>query len=58
MTDTDLVRLCDAARALPALMVTLAPESASPQQIAALTGAGAVVSQGHSDCSYEVAQAA
>lgn len=58
MTDTDLARLCDAARALPALMVTLAPESASPQQIAALTGAGAVVSLGHSDCSYEVAQAA
>ena len=58
MTDDDLTRLCDAARRLPALRVTLAPESASPQQIAALTGAGAVVSLGHSDCSYDEAMAA
>ncbi|HRM76172.1 MAG TPA: N-acetylglucosamine-6-phosphate deacetylase, partial [Paracoccus sp. (in: a-proteobacteria)] len=58
MTDDDLTRLCDAARRLPALMVTLAPESATPQQIAALTGAGAVVSLGHSDCSYDEAMAA
>ncbi len=58
MTEDDLNRLCDAARRLPALMVTLAPESATPQQIAALTGAGAVVSLGHSDCSYDEAHAA
>ena len=55
MNDEDLARLCDAARRLPALMVTLAPESASPQQIAALAGAGAVVSLGHTDCSYDEA---
>ena len=54
----DLTRLCDAARALPALMVTLAPESATPEQIAALAGAGAVVSLGHTDCSFEAAQTA
>ena len=30
-------------------MVTLAPESATPEQIAALAAAGAVVSLGHSD---------
>ena len=30
--------LCDAARRLPALIVTLAPESATPAQIAALAG--------------------
>ena len=58
MTGEDLTRLCDAARALPALMVTLAPESATPDQIATLAGAGAVVSLGHSDCSYETALAA
>ncbi|MCF3973358.1 N-acetylglucosamine-6-phosphate deacetylase [Paracoccus salsus] len=54
----DLARLCEAARALPVLMVTLAPESASPQQIAALAGAGAIVSLGHSDCDFETARAA
>ena len=58
MGDDDLARLCEAARRLPALMVTLAPEAATPQQIAALTGAGAVVSLGHSDCTYDEAQAA
>jgi N-acetylglucosamine-6-phosphate deacetylase len=58
MQAEDLARLCDAARTLPALMVTLAPESASPEQIAALSDAGAVVSLGHTDCSFEVAQAA
>jgi N-acetylglucosamine-6-phosphate deacetylase len=58
MTAEDLSRLCDAARALPALMVTLAPESASPDQIATLSAAGAVVSLGHSDCTCEVALAA
>lgn len=55
MGPDDLARLCEAARRLPALMITLAPESASAEQIATLTGAGAVVSLGHSDCSYETA---
>lgn len=58
MNGDDLARLCAAARTLPALMVTLAPESATPEQIAALAGTGAVVSLGHSDCSHEAAQAA
>ncbi|MDR0809265.1 MAG: N-acetylglucosamine-6-phosphate deacetylase [Gemmobacter sp.] len=58
MTAEDLVRLCDAARALPALMVTLAPESVTAEQIAALAGAGAVVSLGHSDCDHDTARAA
>ena len=58
MGDDDLARLCEAARRLPALMVTLAPEAATPQQIAALAGAGAVVSLGHSDCDYDTARAA
>ena len=58
MTAEDLARLCDAARHLPALMLTLAPEAASPEQIARLHQAGIIVSLGHSDCSYEVACAA
>ena len=55
MTDEDVSQLCDAAKILPALMVTLAPENASPEQISALTSAGVVVSLGHSDCSYKAA---
>lgn len=49
MQAEDLARLCDAARRLPTLLVTLAPEAASPEQIAALAAAGAVVSLGHTD---------
>ncbi|GLS86183.1 N-acetylglucosamine-6-phosphate deacetylase [Cypionkella aquatica] len=58
MTAQDVAQLCAAAAALPALMLTLAPENASPAQIAALTAAGVVVSLGHSDCSYTVARGA
>ncbi len=58
MTDRDLEQLIAAAWALPALMVTLAPEAATPGQIAALTTAGVVVSLGHSDCSTGVARTA
>ncbi len=58
MHETDLGHLCDAARHLPALMVTLAPESASLEQIARLRAAGVVVSLGHSDCTAAQARAA
>lgn len=58
MTPEDLARLCEAARALPVLMVTLAPEAATPDQIAALSRAGAVVSLGHTDCDHDTARAA
>ena len=58
MAEADLALLVDAARRLPALMVTVAPESATPQQIAALAGAGAIVSLGHSDAGCEAATAA
>ncbi|EEW26517.1 N-acetylglucosamine-6-phosphate deacetylase [Rhodobacter ferrooxidans] len=58
MQAEDLARLCDAAKALPALMLTVAPESVTPEQIAALAAAGAVVSLGHSDCTSAQAQAA
>ncbi len=58
MTADDVTRLCDAARNLPALMVTLAPESATVDQISTLARAGVVVSLGHTDCSFEMAQTA
>ncbi len=57
MEDADLGRLLDAARHIPVLVVTLAPEAVSLEQIAALAGAGVVVSLGHSDCSHAEAQA-
>ncbi|MDB5666781.1 N-acetylglucosamine-6-phosphate deacetylase [Cypionkella sp.] len=55
MTAEDVARLCAAAKELPALMLTVAPEGASAEHVAALTSAGVVVSLGHSDCSYETA---
>ncbi len=58
MTAEDLALLDGAARVLPALMVTLAPSAATPDQIAQLAAAGAVVSLGHSDCTAAEAQAA
>lgn len=58
MTEEDLNGLCDAAQKLPALIVTVAPEAVSLDQIRRLSGAGVIVSLGHSDCTYEMAQAA
>jgi len=50
MDDADLHRLLDAAAALPALMLTVAPEAVTSEQIGRLSAAGVVVSLGHSDC--------
>lgn len=58
MTEADLAFLCDAAARLPALLVTLAPANATPAQIAALAGAGAIVSLGHAEASAAEARAA
>ena len=52
MAPEDLARLCDAAERLPLLMVTVAPEVVTPDQIATLSGAGVRVSLGHSDASF------
>jgi N-acetylglucosamine-6-phosphate deacetylase len=57
MQAEDLELLCDAARRLPALIVTVAPESVTAAQVAALAAAGAVVSLGHSDTAAERAEA-
>lgn len=58
MTGADLAELLEAARALPFLMVTVAPEAVTNAQISALAGAGVAVSLGHTDCSAEAARAA
>lgn len=58
MTDDDLGLLLHAAGKLPTLMVTLAPEAATLDQISRLAAAGVIVSLGHSDCSHKVAHAA
>ncbi len=58
MTADDLSSLCAAAKALPALMVTVAPSAVSPAQIAHLTAAGVVVSLGHSDATAVEARGA
>lgn len=58
MTDADCAALCDAAARLPALMVTLAPCAATPDQIARLASAGIIVSLGHTDATCAEATAA
>ena len=58
MTEVDLAELCNAAADLPALMLTLAPASVTPAQITKLTQAGAIVSLGHTEASYDQANAA
>lgn len=58
MDADDLAMLCDAAGRLPSLLITVAPESVSPEQIAALVGAGATVSLGHSNCACATAEEA
>ena len=49
----DLDFLCDAARRLPRLMVTLAPESVRDEQIATLSRAGIIVALGHTDAGFD-----
>lgn len=53
MEQEDLELLLGAAQALPALMVTLAPENATEAQVRALAGAGALVSLGHTDADFD-----
>ena len=57
MQDTDLALYCDAARGLPALMLTLAPASVTPAQVADLTAAGVIVSLGHAEATCAEAKA-
>ena len=58
MQDDDLARLVAAKTELPVLLTTVAAESVTRQQIAALAQAGVAVSIGHSDASFDEANAA
>jgi N-acetylglucosamine-6-phosphate deacetylase len=56
MDAADLAFLCEAARALPVLKVTLAPESVTRGQVVELVRAGAIVSLGHTDVDFSRAK--
>lgn len=56
MSEDDLATLVQAARTLPALMVTIAPETTTEAQVGALANAGAIVSLGHTDASFDTCQ--
>jgi len=53
MEPADLDLLLDAVKRLPALLVTVAPENVTPDQIKTLTEAGVLVSLGHTDAPYD-----
>lgn len=53
MTTADLELLLNAARALPVLKVTLAPENATQDQVATLSRAGVLISLGHTDADFQ-----
>ncbi|MEX0286598.1 MAG: N-acetylglucosamine-6-phosphate deacetylase [Paracoccaceae bacterium] len=53
MEDSDLNALLEAARVLPALKVTVAPENTTPEQVATLARAGVRVALGHTDADYD-----
>lgn len=58
MDESDLIRLERARSTLPHLLVTVAAETVTPEQIARLARASIIVSIGHSDASFEVTSAA
>ena len=53
MQQTDLEIITNAAKHLPALMVTLAPENITLKQVEVMKRAGVIVSLGHTDASFE-----
>jgi N-acetylglucosamine-6-phosphate deacetylase len=55
MTDQDLRELLQTKKHLRTLYVTIAPESVSLEQAAALAAAGVIVGLGHTDCTFETA---
>lgn len=58
MSKDDVQVLLQAAERLPVLKVTLAPESASCEQIAELANAGVLISLGHTNASFSACAAA
>ncbi|MEI2804685.1 N-acetylglucosamine-6-phosphate deacetylase [Albidovulum sp.] len=57
MTGDDLSFLLEAARKLPRLLVTIAPESVAAEQISAMAKAGIMVSLGHTDGGFDTCRA-
>ena len=55
MKEFDCLELESLANKFPNLMLTIAPESVSPQQITRLSNAGAIISLGHTDCTFNQA---
>ena len=58
MTSEDLAFYLDAARQLPSLMMTVAPETVTPQQVNALREGGVHVSLGHTGAGYDMCKGA
>jgi len=58
MGGDDLRFLLDAARSVPRLLLTIAPESVDKEQISALSDAGVIVSLGHTDAGFATCRAA
>ncbi|MBB4349156.1 N-acetylglucosamine-6-phosphate deacetylase [Aliirhizobium cellulosilyticum] len=56
MEEQDLELILSCGEALDALMVTIAPESVSPEQVNTLARAGITVSLGHTEASYDTAR--
>ncbi|WP_457648063.1 N-acetylglucosamine-6-phosphate deacetylase [Profundibacter sp.] len=52
MEPADMALLLDAVKRLPILLVTVAPENVTPEQIKTLTNAGVLISLGHTDAPY------
>lgn len=57
MEDADLARLLAAIEHFETLMITVAPENVTLEQVKALAEAGFIVSLGHTNVSYETAKA-
>jgi N-acetylglucosamine-6-phosphate deacetylase len=55
MNNADLEALLAAKALLPTLLVTIAPESVTLDQVTTLIKAGVIVSLGHTDCAYDTA---
>lgn len=52
MNDEDLATLIDAAARLPRLMMTVAPENVTREQVRAMARAGILIALGHTDTDY------
>jgi N-acetylglucosamine-6-phosphate deacetylase len=58
LTDADIATYAEIRGEVGHLLITLAPERATPEQIAQLAGSGILVSLGHTDCTADQAEAA